>query len=310
MYPDQKRVSNYRLFWDIRRKIRELKIDVVAINGWYGLFAWWLVLLKRWIGCRIIVLSDTVSWKQARTSMKEFPKKMLLRGIDAGFVAGTPQADYLQSLGMSRSRMTFGIDVVDNQLYSDIPLRSSPSNRKIVIGTAARLIPEKNLKAAIVAFDEVRRNHPELTLEWRIAGLGPLEAELKQTVHDLQVPVVFAGFVGYDDMPGFYRQLDVYWQPSISESWGLVINEAMASGLPVMVSDRCGAAQDLVTDANGWIHDTSQQGMVESWNNALTDRDQWPKLGAASRELINKWGIPRFADGLLHASHIAVDGTH
>jgi len=309
LFPDQKSVSNSKLFWELRRKIKELRIDVVVINGWYGLYAWWLVLLKRWIGCKVVVVSDTVSWKAPRMWYKELPKRILLRGVDAGFVAGTPQAEYLQSLGMSGTRLTFGNDVVDNQLYSSIPPRTSPEARKIVIGTAARLIPEKNLLAAIQAFDAVRRKHPEIMLEWRIAGQGPLEAELKQRVSELNAPVVFQGFVGYTDMPGFYAQLDLYWQPSVSESWGLVVNEAMAAGLPTLVSDRCGCARDLVTTSTGWVHQVSQSGMVDSLEKALADREFWPERGKAARDLIKQWDVSRFSEGLIQACLIAASGN-
>lgn len=309
LFPAEKSVSNSRLFWELRRKIKELRIDVVVINGWYGLYAWWLVLLKRWIGCKVVVISDTVSWKALRKWYKELPKRILLRRVDAGFVAGTPQADYLQSLGMSSTQLTFGNDVVDNQLYSSIPARTKPEARKIVIGTAARLIPEKNLLAAVLAFDTVRRKYPEIEIEWRIAGQGPLEAELVQSAHELKAPVVFMGFVGYTDMPGFYAQLDLYWQPSVSESWGLVVNEAMAAGLPTLVSDRCGCAIDLVTASTGWIHQISQSDMVAGLEKALEERESWPERGRAARDLIKQWDVSRFSEGLIQACLIAASGN-
>lgn len=309
LFPDQKKVSNTKLFGVLRRKIRELHIDVLVINGWYGLYSWWLVFLKKWIGCKVVVVSDTVSWKATRTWYKELPKRMLLRRIDAGFVAGTPQAEYLHALGMPKELLTFGNDVVDNQLYAALPDRPSTEGRKIVIGTAARLIPEKNLLAAVKAFDSVRRSHPELLIEWRIAGQGPLESELNHLVRELQAPVVFMGFIGYTDMPGFYGQLDLYWQPSVSESWGLVVNEAMAAGLPVLVSDHCGCARDLVTASTGWIHPVNFDGMTIGLEQALDERTSWPDRGKAARDLIKQWDVSRFADGLLQACQIAASGN-
>lgn len=308
-FPDKKKVTDFKLFQDVRINIKKLQIDVVVVNGWYGLFVWWMVLLKRWIGCRMVMVSDSVYWDVPRTWAKELPKKWLLRGIDAGFVAGNPQAKYLQSLGMAADQLSFGCDVVDNALYSSIPLRLNPSSRKIVIGTAARLISKKNLSSAMRAFDVVRRNHSELTMEWRIAGQGPLDAELKQLAQELQAPVVFQGFVGYYDMPGFYQQLDLYWQPSLSEPWGLVVNEAMAAGLPIVASDRCGCVHDLVTASNGWIHQLSEQGMIECLEQALAELDHWPQRGCASRELIKQWDVSRYSEGLLQACLIAFKST-
>jgi len=309
LYPDKKKVSDFKLFQAVRDKVKKLGIDVLVVNGWYGNYVRWMVLLKRWLRCRMVMVSDSVYWDVPRSWIKELSKKWMLRGIDAGFVAGAPQANYLQSLGMAAHQLSLGCDVVDNDLYSSIPLRSNPSGRKIVIGTAARLVPKKNLSSAMRAFDAVRWNHSELTLEWRIAGQGPLEAELKQLAQELQAPVAFQGFVGYYDMPGFYQQLDLYWQPSLSEPWGLVVNEAMAAGLPIVVSDRCGCAHDLVTSSNGWIHQLSEQGTTECLEQALAEQDHWPQRGHVSRELIKQWDVSRYSEGLLQACLIAFESN-
>ena len=106
-------------------------------------------------------------------------------------------------------------------------------------------------------------------------------------------------------MPDFYAGLDLYWQPSFSEPWGLVVNEAMASGLPVLVSDRCGCARDLVKTGNGWIHDLSESSMQASLEAALSRSQDWPRMGAASREVINDWDVDRFAQGLMQACHLS-----
>jgi glycosyltransferase involved in cell wall biosynthesis len=110
-------------------------------------------------------------------------------------------------------------------------------------------------------------------------------------------------------MPGFYEQLDLYWQPSVSESWGLVVNEAMAAGLPTLVSDHCGCARDLVTASTGWIHQISHSGMVDGLENALAERESWPERGEAARTLIKQWDVSRFSDGLLQTCQIAIQGT-
>lgn len=306
LFPDKKQVNNFTLFTAVKRKIREFKIDVVAINGWYGLFAWWLVFLKRWVGCKVILVSDSVSLDKPRAAWKELPKKWLVRQVDAGFVAGQPQEDYLNTLGMPRERISHGIDVVDNAMYNGIPIRSVPRHRPLVIGTAARLIHEKNLPLALKAFAQVAQKYPPGFLVWHLAGQGPLEAELRNLADELQASVVFRGFVGYDDMPGFYAGLDLYWQPSLSDSWGLVVNEAMASGLPVLVSNRCGCHRDLVQANTGWVHDITLPALVEGLEKALSVQEQWPAFGQAARHLIARWDVHRYAQGLVDACCIAL----
>lgn len=306
LFPDQQKVSDHDLYRAIVEHVKKYKIDVLVINGWYGRYAWRLGFSCWLLPCKLVMVSDSVYWDFPRKAYKEFPKKLLMRCMDAGFVAGTPQADYLRSLGMPSNKLAPGNDVVDNSMYLTVPPRSSPQGRKIIIGTAARLIPKKNLQAAMRALVAVLGQYPAWDVEWHIAGRGPLDEELKQLAQQLQAPVVFSGFVGYYDMPGFYAALDLYWQPSISEPWGLVVNEAMASALPILASDRCGCTIDLVTPNVGWVHGIDESAMQQGLINALKELPTWPQRGKAAREQIEHWGCPRFAAGLLESCRMAL----
>lgn len=306
LFPNRKQISNLQLFKAIWREVKRHKIDVLLINGWYGQVSWLLIFLKKLLGCRMVMVSDSIVGDFTRHWYKEWPKKWLMHCIDAGFVAGTPQKQYLHSLGVNVDRISMGNDAVDHSLYDAIPVRNAPVQRTIHIGTAGRMISVKNLTEAMRAFVEVVRKHPEYSLQWHLAGSGPLEEELKKQAHDLQAPVVFPGFVGYHEMPSFYSQLDLYWQPSLRESWGLVVNEAMASALPVLVSDQCGCAMDLVKPETGWVHDISFCGMVAGLENALHLKSQWPTLGNAARRLISQWDGQFFAKGLYQACQLAL----
>lgn len=301
LFPNKKKTSTGQLFQAIRRVLKQHQADVMVLNGWYDRITWALAAARKLLGCKLVIVSDSVAWDYERSWHKELMKKCLMSCMDAGFVAGTPQRDYLHSLGMRPDQMTMGNDAVDNSMYSSIPLRILPGNRTIHIGTAARLVPIKNLATAMQAFAAVTRLFPNDKLCWHLAGTGPLEVELQSQAKELQVSVQFHGFVNYTQMPEFYRNLDIYWQPSLREPWGLVVNEAMASGLPVMVSDRCGCAIDLVKPEVGWVHDTTQQGMVQAWSRSLLARDHWPAMGASARELISHWDSNRYARGLYDA---------
>lgn len=305
LFPGRQAATTREIVRGVVRTVRGLRADVLVLNGWYGLNAWVLAALKGWMRCRIVLVSDSNRWDRPRSWRKELPKRLLMRRVDAGFAAGQPQRDYLHDLGLPLDKITLGNDVVDNSLYTSIPLRTPPPDRPIVIGTAARLIPEKNLLAGIETLANLWSTHPELILEWHIAGRGPLEGELRRAAERMMIAVVFHGFVGYADMPNWYAGLDIYWQASIYEPWGLVVNEAMAAGLPVLVSDRCGCARDLVTPANGWVHPPDVPAMSAAWAQALADRSSWSERGAASRRVIADWDLDRYARGLLDACRLA-----
>ena len=299
-FPTEKSASNYQLFRRVLREVKEKQIDVLVVNGWYGRFVWWLAAIRRWLPCKLVVVSDSIGQASPQPSWKVWPKRWLISRMHGGFVAGTRSRDYLHSLGMPLERIALGADVVDNSLYTSIPLRSLPLDRKVIIGTVARFIPEKNLAVAIPAFTQWCNSHPEYDVEWHLAGSGPLEAVLKHLAQECGSRIVFRGFVGYDDIPAFYSQLDLYWQPSISDTWGLVINEALAAALPVLVSQRCGCAVDLVHADNGWTHEVHEPQILEALDTVWQERVRWQVMGQTGRELIAHWGCDRFAQGLFH----------
>jgi glycosyltransferase involved in cell wall biosynthesis len=123
-------------------------------------------------------------------------------------------------------------------------------------------------------------------------------------------PTVFLpGFRQIDDLPRFYAHAGAFVHASTTEQWGLVVNEAMASGLPVIISDRCGCASDLVQEGvNGWTfdpHDTEALSNLMARAASLSESDL-TRMGAASERIIANWGPERFASGLLDAANCAV----
>ena len=114
-----------------------------------------------------------------------------------------------------------------------------------------RLSPEKNLEFLIRAFSKL----PELTLN--IVGFGPQEEYLKSLAG---TNVVFHGAVANAELPKFYRANDVFVLPSKSEPWGMVVEEALNNGVPVLVSDRVGCAEEVVRDGeNGLVFEACSE---------------------------------------------------
>jgi glycosyltransferase involved in cell wall biosynthesis len=122
--------------------------------------------------------------------------------------------------------------------------------------------------------------------------------------------VTFAGHKSYDEIPSYYSSAKALILPSRSETWGLVVNEAMAAGLPVIVSQRCGCADDLVTEGdNGWVFDPDAPTAL---TNILLKLDrlsdeQVRRMGDRSRAIIENWSLNRFAVALEQAAMRAAD---
>lgn len=124
-------------------------------------------------------------------------------------------------------------------------------------------------------------------------------------------PVYLPGFRQIEELPRFYAGAGAFVHASTTEQWGLVVNEAMACGLPVLVSDRCGCAPDLVSDGeNGWTfddpHDADALADLMNRIAALPEHAR-RELGAASERIIANWGPDRFASGLLDAANCAAE---
>jgi glycosyltransferase involved in cell wall biosynthesis len=117
------------------------------------------------------------------------------------------------------------------------------------------------------------------------------------------------GFKQYSELAPYYGFASAFIHPSTSEPWGLVVNEAMASRLPVLVSERCGCARDLVrTGQNGFTFDPSRPGELSQLMLRIsTSPTESERLGRAGAVLISRWGPERFARGLRNAAHKAVD---
>jgi glycosyltransferase involved in cell wall biosynthesis len=209
------------------------------------------------------------------------------------------------NLGFDEGKITDGCDVVDNDHFYPARKKRNASGCRIL--TISRWSPEKNLVAAAKAFLDFLRGRPESEAwTWKLAGYGPLESELRECARRSAGRIQLLGAKDYSELPLTFADADLYWQPSLREPWALVVNEAMASGLPLLVSNRCGCHENLVTAETGWTFDpTSHDGMVQALQTAAASHRQWPEMGASSARLIEQWGLQRFSDGLNQAVRIA-----
>jgi len=135
-----------------------------------------------------------------------------------------------------------------------------------------------------------------------VCGAGPLGEELKSLATRLALQGVhWPGFASYEDLPACYGLASAFILPSLKDTWGLVVNEAMAAGLPVLVSDRVGCRHDLVEDGgNGFPFDPGDVDDMASkmlHMAALSDEER-ARMGRRSAEIIAAWGPGRFAAGL------------
>ena len=220
-----------------------------------------------------------------------------------------------------------GYDAVDNDYFaiSAAKMRNGPPKTRTACGltnsyflASARFIEKKNLFRLLEAYAIYRerchsRAGHNLRGAWSLVllGDGPLRDQLITLLMRLNLSehVLLPGFVQDHALPEDYAMAGAFIHASTTEQWGLVVNEAMASGLVVLISNRCGCAPDLVREGvNGFTFDPCDvEAMARlMFQVANLEPDRLATMGEASRRTSSEWGLDRFASGLAAAAKCAL----
>lgn len=268
-----------------------------------------------------VLMMDSKYDDYPRRAVKEGIKKVILSLFDAAFVSGTASKQYAQFLGMPPERILTGYDAVDNEFFSrqaevarDNALRlreqyDLPENFFLCV---SRFVEGKgkNLSRLLEAY--ARYAHSVGNHAWSLVlcGSGPLESRLQQETEQwgIQGMVRFAGFRQVDELPIFYGLANCLIIPSLGDTWSLVVNEAMAAGLPVLVSRACGCALDLVQEGdNGYTFDPYDvESMIQLIQKMASGHVNLKVMGEYSRRIIHNWSLETYSRNLLMAVKAAM----
>jgi glycosyltransferase involved in cell wall biosynthesis len=237
------------------------------------------------------------------------PKRMMrwiflrwvYRYVDFALYVGKHNKAYYRAHGMTESQLVFAPHAVDNERFSvDNPMRDVAAiQRREALG-----IREKDMVVLFAGKLEERKD-PFFVLRlarqlqrpglvYLIVGNGPLEPAMKNQAMDLP-GVIFMDFQNQQSMPEIYRMGDVFLLPSVSETWGLAINEAMACSRPVIVSTRVGCAPDLVEHGKtGWIFDPGERALenvVSVLEQLYMDRQLMKEVGIQAFQKVQSYSF-------------------
>lgn len=227
--------------------------------------------------------------------------RWVYRHVDFALYPGACNRAYLQAHGLAEERLHWAPHAVDNKRFAD-PLglheaealawraRLGAGDRDTVFLFAGKLEPKKDPGLLLSAFLALKAPRAHLA----IAGSGVFEPALR--AHAAGHPRVhFLGFQNQSRMPVVYRLGDVLVLPSRGpgETWGLAVNEAMASARPVLVSDKVGCAPDLVREgANGFVFPAEDPAALgDRLGRLLGDAAFRERMGAMSAKIIDEWSI-------------------
>jgi glycosyltransferase involved in cell wall biosynthesis len=309
-----------RLAQQIQEALWRLRPEVLCVNGWADITAFAGIDWAIRAGVRTVLMSESTAYDMRRLWWREAVKRRIAARSSAALAGGGPQRAYLHVLGLAEEVIFTGYDAVDNAYFAErtAAARQMADVERKRLGlpqrfflASGRFVAKKNLLRLVRSYARYRRSAGEDAWSLVLLGDGELRPRLQTEVHALGLgsAVQMPGFKPYRELPAYYALAGAFVHASTTEQWGLVVNEAMASGLPVLVSDRCGCAPDLVRDhLNGFTFDPwDVEGLARRMRqiSAMSD-ERRGAMGRASQQIIADWGPERFADGLTQAVRLAM----
>ena len=243
---------------DIGLQLSRGNYDSLLILGWnlkcylQGLFA-----AKR-LGIPVLVRGDSqlnTPKSLLKRVVKEVAYPPFLRSFDAACYVGAQSRAYYEHYRFPSKRLFFSPHCVDNDWFCQratdearnrVRTRCGIPDKTPVLLFAGKLIPRKRPHDVIAAASECRSRG--VKVEIMIAGSGELEPQIRDQARELGVPTHMLGFCNQSQMPEAYAASDMLILPSEWETWGLVVNEALACGKPFIISETCACAPELASD--------------------------------------------------------------
>jgi glycosyltransferase involved in cell wall biosynthesis len=284
--------------------LNQLQPQVVVSVGWADRTYQRLLIACHRRRLPLVIVSDSRERDEPRSAAKEWIKRQLLRGYSAALVAGSESRAYLSQLGFPADSISQPWDVVDNDLFAAAASTSVTESSSSHFLYVSRLVEKKNHRGLLAAYDAYQRQGGVWGL--KLIGSGPLEPELYQGISQLPKPgrVTLQPFQQLPDLATSYALASAFVLASTTDQWGLVVNEAMASGLPCLVSSACGCAVDLIEyGRTGWSFDPSDpQALAALMHQAERQTPQArAAMQQAAREQLRNFSLQTFAEGLLTA---------
>ena len=323
-------------------ELDRLRPDAVAIAGWGTVDARACLDWCKRNDKKAIAMSETRAADGRRVWWKEWVKSRIVRRFDAALCGGESHKRYLVRLGMPEERIALGYNVVDNDFFKSRTADCGTWIDSPYFLASNRFVERKNLGRLVEGYkifqkSVLRLQKAEKTGVWPLIllGDGELRGELearcaelglriatgfsnegadstegqnvKLNSYKLKTPtgggcVFFAGFRQIGELRAFYAGASAFVHPALEEPWGLVINEAMASGLPVLSSRNVGAAEELVVDGKtGFLFDPRDANSIaESLFRMFSmSEPARRKMGVEAREMLERKAPNRaFGEGL------------
>jgi glycosyltransferase involved in cell wall biosynthesis len=289
----------------------------VLCGGYNYLASWSAAYWARSHRVPLLLWSESTAWDQRHGYRPvEFLKARFLKLCTAFVVPGKSSLNYLTELGIPEQRIFTAPNAVDTTLFSKLAEKARsdgpqlcarhrlPARYFLYVG---RLVRDKGVFDLLEAYS---RLEPSLraSIGLVFAGTGSAQPELLERAAQIAPGAIqFPGFVHREELPEIYALADAFVFPTHSDPWGLVVNEAMACGLPMIATNVAGCALDLVQDGwNGFVVPPGNPSqLAQAMVTLAQDSARRAEMGCHSRERIEKYSPDAWARGVLEAVQYA-----
>jgi glycosyltransferase involved in cell wall biosynthesis len=207
------------------------------------------------------------------------------------------------SLGVPQSKIFLLYHTIEVKEFLRLPLGREPSAARRLI-YSGRLVQLKGLVPFLRVLLRWLEDHPESSCELWLVGDGPMRKELEEFPASKSLTLRFLGNVEYDHLPHIYAEGGILAFPSLSDEWGVVVNEALASGMPILGSVYSQAVEELIKDGvHGWtFRPDHAEEVYKAIDRALTTPvEQLDEMRRVGREKIVSINVESGVQSLLRA---------
>lgn len=282
--------------------------DLIIVSGFSiaTIKVWWYTRFRKAV---FLIWSGSVTTKGKGLSWARNLQRRFLAAYSAGMIVYGKRAEkYLEGLGVPSKKIFTAINTVDTGYFSqktaELKEKHPISENKHRLSYVGYLSKRKNVEQLLLCIRQLANERNDFVLD--IIGDGDNKEALQQQVQELKLEnfVHFPGFKQKSELPVYFAKTNVFLFQTGFDIWGLVLNEAMAAGLPCIVSPNAGAVDDLVVEGEtGFVMDyNDEKSIVEKINYLLDNPVQAKKIGANAAAFIqSKAGVKQSAEGFIKA---------
>jgi glycosyltransferase involved in cell wall biosynthesis len=300
--------------------LRAARPDVIVCGGYNYAAAWEALAWAKLQRVPFLLWCESNEMDQrGGNALVERAKRLFIRGCDGHVVPGTASRRYVAGYGVEDARIWMAPNAVDNDFFTAgadrarelVGIRADLGLPERYFLVAGRLVREKGVFDALEAYGRLSPDVRE-EVDLVFAGSGAAQQELAARSRSLSPGRVrFAGFVDRSRLPAYYGLSDALVFPTHTDPWGLVVNEALACGTPVIASRAAGCTEDLITD--GWNGLVVEGGDVAELAAAMARLAGDPvlrhRLSRNARERAASFSPEAWSEGMSRAVQAAMERT-